>query len=148
MKKDIDLVGIFEGLVNMAGHAHFQSRVQPWMLECFGPIIAGDREERNYRFLEEAIELVQACGGSREDAHQLVDYVFDRAAGEKHQEVGGVMVTLAALCLAQDLDMHDCGERELARVCEPDTIDKIRLKHASKPHANSPLPGATEEPQS
>ena len=30
----------------------FQERVQPWMLACFGEMIAGDREERNHRFLE------------------------------------------------------------------------------------------------
>src|SRR5690606_1240331 len=31
----------------------FQARVQPWMLECFGAQIAGDRMERNNRFFEE-----------------------------------------------------------------------------------------------
>ncbi|RQS15519.1 hypothetical protein DIE07_03565 [Burkholderia sp. Bp9002] len=36
--------------------------MQPWMLECFGAAIATDRMERNHRFLEEALELVQACG--------------------------------------------------------------------------------------
>ncbi len=41
--------------------APFQDRVQPWLMECFGPMIAGDREERNHRLLEEALELVQAC---------------------------------------------------------------------------------------
>ena len=30
----------------------FQARVQPWLMECFGPIVASDREERNHRFLE------------------------------------------------------------------------------------------------
>jgi hypothetical protein len=38
----------------------FQSRVQPWMLECFGAEIAVDTFERNHRFFEEAAELVQA----------------------------------------------------------------------------------------
>lgn len=84
----------------------FQDRVQPWMIACFGTEIAGDTVERNHRFLEEALELVQACGCTQSEAHQLVDYVFGRPVGEKPQEVGGVMVTLAALCLAQSLDMH------------------------------------------
>jgi hypothetical protein len=94
----------------------FQARVQPWMMACFGLEISGDREERNHRFLEEALELVQACGCTAGEAHQLVEYVYGRPVGEKGQEVGGVMVTLAALCLANDLDMHAEAETELARI--------------------------------
>ncbi|MDC6128597.1 hypothetical protein PPH41_11610 [Burkholderia gladioli] len=88
----------------------FQARVQPWMLECFGPTIAADTIERNHRFLEEALELVQSLGCTASEAHQLVDYTFGRPIGEPAQEVGGVMVTLAALCLAKTLDMHAAGE--------------------------------------
>ncbi|CAN7321420.1 hypothetical protein LJR084_001852 [Variovorax sp. LjRoot84] len=124
--------------------ATFQARVQPWLMECFGAMIAGDREERNHRFLEEGLELVQACGCTRGEAHQLVDYVFDRPAGERGQEVGGVMVTLAALCLAQALDMHAEGERELARINVPEIILRIRAKQAAKPKY-SPLPAALPE---
>jgi len=40
----------------------FQERVKPWMLECFGEAIFLDSEERNFRFLEESLELMQACG--------------------------------------------------------------------------------------
>jgi hypothetical protein len=115
----------------------FQTRVQPWMLACFGAEIAADGVERNHRFLEEALELVQACGCTRSEAHQLVDYVFSRPVGEKRQEVGGVMVTLAALCLAQSLDMHAAGETELARVWTK--VEQIRAKQAAKPK-HSPLP--------
>mgnify|MGYP007027781017 CR=1 FL=1 len=114
-----------------------QQRVHPWLMACFGPEISADTVERNHRFLEEALELVQACDCSREDAHKLVDYVFDRPVGERHQEVGGVMITLAALCLAQKLDMHQAGEDELARIWTK--VDMIRQKQASKPR-NSPLP--------
>lgn len=111
--------------------SNFQARVQPWMLECFGEEIAADRQERNHRFLEEALELVQACGASRHECHQLVDYVYGRPVGERAQEAGGVMVTLAALCLAQGQDMHQCGDAELARVWTK--IEEIRAKQAAKP---------------
>jgi hypothetical protein len=121
----------------------FQPRVRPWMHKCFGHVIAHDREERNHRFFEEAAELVQACGMTRSEAHQLVDYVYGRPAGEKGQEVGGVMVTLAALCLAQKLDMHSEAERELYRISDPAMILKIRAKQAAKPK-HSPLPEAAE----
>jgi len=115
----------------------FQARVQPWLMVCFGAEIAGDREERNHRFLEEALELVQACNCTADEAHQLVDYVFGRDIGEPAQEVGGVMVTLAALCLANGLDMHANGETELARIWTK--VEAIRAKQAAKPK-HSPLP--------
>lgn len=117
--------------------ADFQQRVQPWMLACFGAAISADVSERNHRFLEEALELVQACGCTGSEARQLVDYVYGRPLGEKHQEVGGVMVTLAALCLAQGLDMHAAGDTELARIWTK--VDAIREKQAAKPK-HSPLP--------
>ncbi|MFN3732209.1 hypothetical protein [Comamonas testosteroni] len=115
----------------------FQQRVQPWMMACFGPEISADRIERNHRFLEESLELVQSCGCTASEAHQLVDYVFGRPVGEPAQETGGVMVTLAALCLASGLDMHACGETELARIWTK--VEAIRTKQAAKPK-HSPLP--------
>lgn len=113
-----------------------QSRVHPWLIACFGAEIAGDKMERNHRFLEESIELVQSLGCTQSEAHQLVDYVFNRPTGEPHQEVGGTMITLAALCLANGLDMDAAGEDELARIWTK--IEKIRAKQAAKP-THSPL---------
>lgn len=124
---------------NASAGATFQARVQPWMMECFGSMIAADREERNHRFFEEAAELVQACGMSASEAHQLVDYVYGRPVGDPPQEVGGVMVTLAALCLANDLDMHAAAETELARIWTK--VEAIHAKQAAKPK-HSPLPVA------
>lgn len=121
-----------------AAEQTFQPRVHPWMIACFGELISGDRQERNHRFLEEALELVQACGSTAGEAHQLVDYVYGRPVGEAAQEVGGVMVTLAALCLAHSMNMHDAGETELARIWTK--VEQIRAKQAAKP-SMSPLPG-------
>jgi hypothetical protein len=127
-----------------AGGGQFQQRVRPWMLACFGEEIAGDRDERNHRFLEEALELVQSTGCTAYEAHQLVDYVYGREVGEPSQEVGGVMVTLAALCLANSLDMHANGETELARIWTK--VEAIRVKQAAKPK-HLPLPQhATPKP--
>ncbi|WP_063807636.1 hypothetical protein [Burkholderia cepacia] len=125
--------------------APFQQRVQPWMLACFGAKISADKLERNHRFFEEAGELVQACGMTREEAHALVDYTWSRPVGEPTQEVGGVMITLAALCLANGLDMHSAGETELERINVPETVAKIRAKQAAKPK-HSPLPEAPWPP--
>ncbi len=115
----------------------FQARVDPWLIACFGEQIARDRQERAHRFLEEALELVQAAGCTAHEAHQLVDYVYGRPAGEMVQEVGGVMTTLAAHCLAHGLDMHEAGKAELARIWTK--VVKIRAKQAAKPK-HWPLP--------
>lgn len=120
-----------------------QTRVQPWMMACFGAEIAADTVERNHRFLEESLELVQSLGCTKDEAHMLVDYVFGRPAGDPVQEVGGVMITLAALCLANGLDMHEAGEIELARIWTK--VDQIRKKQEGKPR-NSPLPGPSTTP--
>lgn len=116
---------------------NFQTRVDRWLIACFGIEIARDKAERNHRFLEEALELVQACDCTKEEALKLVDYVYGRDVGEKSQEVGGVMNTLGALCLSHDLDMMDCGHIELDRCWTK--VDKIRAKQAAKPKF-SPLP--------
>lgn len=113
------------------GHISFQLRVRRWMLACFGEAIAYDTAERSHRFLEEALELVQSLGCSKEDAHTLVEYVYGRPVGEPYQEVGGVKVTLAALCEAAGLDESAHGETELARIWTK--IDAIRAKQAAKP---------------
>jgi hypothetical protein len=107
-------------------------------------VVAYDSIERNHRFLEEALELVQANGCTREDAHALVDYTFGRPVGELAQEVGGVLVTLAALCNAIGCDMATAGDYELDRV--QTLIEKIRAKQAAKPHG-SPLPGQAPAPR-
>lgn len=118
--------------------SEFQRGVRRWIVAAFGEKIANDTQERNHRFLEESLELVQSCGCTADEAHKLVDYVYSRPAGETPQEIGGVMVTLAALCAAQKWDMQKCAETELRRVWEK--IGIIREKQKRKP-AMSPLPG-------
>lgn len=118
-----------------AGEDTLQARVAPWMQACFGPEISADRLERNDRFIEEAVELVQASDYPRERAHQLVDYVYDRPQGDINQEVGGVMITLAAHCLAHGVDMHEAGETELARIWTK--VEQIRVKQAAKPKGSA-----------
>lgn len=117
----------------------FQRRVAEWMPLCFTKEVIQNHLERGHRFGEEAVELVQAVGVTREDMHRLVDYVYDRPVGMVGQEVGGVMVTLAALCSCPmvNIDMELAAERELARVQAPEVIERIRQKQETKPHAQS-----------
>lgn len=119
---------------------NYQTRVAQWVRACFGPVIAADKPTRGGRFLEEALELVQAGGMTKKQAHELLDYVYARPIGEVPQEVGGVMVTLAALCEAYDISMVGCAEQELERILDPAVMDKVRRKQATKPKF-SLLPG-------
>lgn len=113
----------------------YQQRVEKWLEACFPPSVRSDRAERTHRFLEEALELAQANGCSRDDTIALVDYVFGRPKGDPQQEVGGVMVTLAILCSASEIHMDKAGNDELARNWA--RIDAIRTKQQSKRHGSS-----------
>jgi hypothetical protein len=116
-----------------------QPRVNPWMQACFGPKISADRLERGDRFLEEALELLQSGNYPQERVAALSSYVFGRKVGDPSQEVGGVMITLAAYCLAHGLNMHESGELELARIWTK--VEKIRAKQAAKPTGSAlPIP--------
>ena len=110
----------------------YQAHVAEWMMTCFGADITHSLEERCLRFFEEAGELCQALGMTEDQARELVSYTWSRDKGEPSQEVGGVMVTLAAMCHAANLDMAADGEAELVRIDTPETIDKIRRKHHAK----------------
>lgn len=125
----------------------YQSRVYRWALDCFGYGHVTAIRERAARFVEEALELGQVCQMSRADAHALVDYVYDRPVGELKAEVGGVMVTLGAICAVLGVSMEDAGEQELARVMLPEVMAIVRAKQAQKAAAGfgGPLPGEPTE---
>ena len=109
----------------------FQARLNTWVVDAFGQENAENIVERNNRFLEEAIELVQSTGMSRRNVKKMVDYVFERDVGGVEQEVGGVMTTLAALCTATGVDMDEAKEKELARTILK--TDRIKEKNLTKP---------------
>lgn len=122
--------------------ATFQLRVKFWMSQCFGEKISADKQERNFRYCEESLELVQAGGMTKEQVLRMVDYTYSRPVGVIEQEVGGVRVTLAALCNAHQIEEQVEAENELQRINQPEIMVKIRAKQAAKPKdiANSPLP--------
>lgn len=117
----------------------YQERVHEWAVACFAED-AADVTERNHRFLEEALELYQAVGASREEALALVDYVFGRPVGEAKKEIGGVALTLNSLASALGITVEGRAEEELLRVWQ--IIDKIKAKRATRVKGSS-LPGQT-----
>lgn len=117
----------------------FQKRVDEWMQVTFGTKESARQvTERADRFLEEALELYQAAGNSKQSALQLVDYVFGRPVGEPVDEIAGTLVTLFAL--ATPLNANVANAAELALIKCWRNVEKIRAKDAAKP-SFSPLPG-------
>jgi hypothetical protein len=121
----------------------YQQNVAAWAHACFGQEHATDPLERADRFCEEALELLQAASYDPLRVRALLDYVYNRPAGRLAQEVGGVLVTLAAFCAAHGVRMEAQGDWELARVWA--NLEKIRAKHAAKPRGSA-LPGTVPVP--
>jgi NTP pyrophosphatase (non-canonical NTP hydrolase) len=130
--KEVDEVfSVLDGPAGTPVKSSFQQRASNWIHTCFGKPIATDITERNFRFLEEALELVQASGFTIEQVSRLVTYTYNRPVGQLYQEVGGVMITLAALCSAHGINMEKAGETDLKNAIEK--TEKIRVKWGTKP---------------
>lgn len=116
----------------------FQNRVFAWLQAAFPVTLWDNPTERSQRFCEESLELVQARGMTKAQVLAIVDYVYARPVGKDIQEVGGVRVTLAALCSQAGINDQVAGEHELHRCWV--NIDKIRAKQNVKPATISQKP--------
>lgn len=114
-----------------AGGESFQSRVHAWVVDFF-PEHGVNVPERARRFVEEAIELAQAVGLEGTEVQRILDRAYSRPAGEPLQELGGSMVSLAALAEAVHLDAEQAGEIELRRISAPGMRESMRAKQAEK----------------
>lgn len=124
----------------MADRMRRARRVMNWVVRCFGINAMGPRE-RSARFLEEAIELVQASGLERREALELVAYVYSRPVGDLPQEVGGVSVSLLGLCAVMNVDADAEEIKELER------IESIPSEHFRKRHAVKVEAGVARAPE-
>lgn len=122
----------------------FQGRVATWVRNTFGEA-ADDKKERALRFLEEALELVQAVGLDRDAVHRLVDYVFARKPGDVYQEIGGAMVTLSALTTAHDALLGNLASITLDDIEKPETIQRCLARQEEKRAAGVTSDAATAE---
>ena len=92
-----------------------QRAIYEWALETFGDVAASHRE-RALRFLEEALELVQAAGLEFDDIHQLACHVYDKSSGDLRIEMGAASLTLVCLAESLGLSADACEINEFARV--------------------------------
>lgn len=92
-----------------------QSDAFAWGGRTFGEINLSKRE-RARRFIEEALELAQACGLTKDDIRGLYMHVYNKPPGQPSQEAGGVGVTLLMLCQVLGISADHAERTELARV--------------------------------
>lgn len=124
-------------LKELSNRSPFSDRCASWVAQTHGIASQNHLDERVARFIEEAIELAQACDMSEGQVDKINSYVYGRVKGSIRQELGGVMVCLGALASCVNLDMDMAGETELKRCHEH--ADAIRAKGYNKPAAISPL---------
>ncbi|TCU34117.1 hypothetical protein [Rhizobium azibense] len=108
-----------------------QAAIMAWAHQAFGGIDGFDPctvEERARRFIEESLELVQSLDVTKEECQKVLDYVFDRPAGEPFQEAGGVALTFA--CLAEVLNISICE----AEIAEFDRVQSKSREHFEARH--------------
>lgn len=97
---------------------YFDKIAWEWACRSFGKKHMMDPQVRAARFLEEAVELVQAIGLDKTQAQKVLDIVYSRPAGNTQFEVGGVQMTFMTLCKALNIDRDYYFYMELSRVLE------------------------------
>ena len=90
--------------------------IADWVRTNFGANILFDRNERGKRTLEEAVEVAQSVGITCDEIIAIVDRVYSKPVGEPYQEVGGLGVTLLALCSCLGFSMDAAIQDEIARI--------------------------------
>jgi hypothetical protein len=120
-----------------------QDQAVAWAKRAFGLEVMDHPAERGARVQEEANELGQAMGVPRETAHKIVEYVYDRPAGDAKQELGGVGLCL--LIAAESIEeCADAAERqELNRVLGKPP-EHFKARHDAKA-AHGITPGLSKD---
>lgn len=117
--------------------------VRKWVHDAFGEKSTRP-PERIRRFLEEALELVQAEDITKEEVIRFVDFIWDRPKGEPLQEVGGVMLTLRAYCVSRWYSVAALERLEWARV-QSLGLDHFRERQKIKADAGLSLQISAKE---
>ena len=111
-----------------------------WVSTVFRSVkFASDKRERSMRFLEEAAELVQPVL-SREEAHALIDQVYDKPVEEElWKEFGGALHCLILLAHAHNTNLGEAYWKNEDRVDQPGVRERIAQKWYTKAIRNTNL---------
>lgn len=110
-----------------------QRDVVQWTATTFGANTLA-MDERASRFIEEALELVQATRLPIERVIALAHHVYAKPSGEVAQEIGAVGLTLLALSEVAKVSADDAEVAEMRRVFAIDPAH-FRRRHNAKADA-------------
>lgn len=120
-----------------------QVETDRWLAEVLGAERAKDVRERNYRFGEEAIELMHACGMSFPDLVRLAIYVFNKPTWTANpaEEAGDTLHGLVGLITALGEDIDSVVAKSVQKLIERTEATKAK---AAK-WTGGPLPGDVDK---
>lgn len=99
----------------------FMSKIAyEWAGRCFGWVHVKNGAVRGLRHVEEAAEICQVLGVSKEDVIKAIDIVYSRPPGDLLSEIGGSILTLSVLCESHNIDLEYAMLKELNRVLAKD----------------------------
>lgn len=108
------------------------NRCTAWGREVLGEEAVRNPKERGLRHSEEAIELAQSLGVTRQQMYALIRQVYDKPVGEPSQEVAGSLFTLYVLADVIGVDPEVALAKELERVSHPQVMQHCRDKQKAK----------------
>lgn len=118
---------------NRTGLRRLQRAVNVWYETLFrGTPEEHTKKTLTMRFLEEALELAQACGLTEEDVLRQLKYTFGRPKGTIPEEIAGVMMTIQHISNMESIDIQNVTLAELVRISTPEMRKKIYDKQAFK----------------
>ena len=104
-----------------------QRRARQWVIKVFGSPFLNKRE-RALRVLEEAIELAQAYGITREEALAVHTLAYSREPGQTRSEIGDLVYVLAILAEEENLCLTEEAWATHYKNDDADRIARIRAK--------------------
>jgi NTP pyrophosphatase (non-canonical NTP hydrolase) len=81
------------------------------------------------RVVEEVLELAQAEAVTPAEITIILYQVYGKPEGALHQELGGVMTTLAAYAATANLDLETAFWDEFERIMDPQIMEKVRTRN-------------------
>lgn len=91
-----------------------------WAKRCFGKEHVENGAVRGLRHVEEATEVAQCLGATKEDIIKVIEMVYSRPVGELYKEIGGSFLTLLVLCESHGISADDAVLSEVIRVLSKD----------------------------
>ena len=109
-----------------------QEKVGDWIAGTCGYEVLANKQERNARFFEEAVEFVQTRQMTVAEMIAIILDKMTKPVGEPKQEAGGVIITFLGACESGNIDAQEAFDQEWNRVQPMEVRNRIAAKSALK----------------